>query len=484
MKFDDPRVQAAAAKAIGSSARTVYGQQLARIALEDEERPVRMAALESLVNQGGPQSIYQLAQIVNDGSRGEDEQARALATSLLIFARLNTARDAGPTYVLRRLTLAALQTPRGPLAFEAVSHAHVLGPEIVERLLEICEDKETSNGVREESCRALARILRYRGHELKSKTETVLLALLHLDPNAANDEEEPILELDARLAQAAADALAEINPEQLLKESGTTSRNALAAFSVRTGCLVFEDRIINSHGDLIAGQAEAAEQNDQRSAATPFVSEPGEKTITILLLSANPTGTSILKLDEETREIMAKIRASEYRDLIRIVTAGAVRPDDLLQAMNEHQPDVVQFSGHGRQHKGILICDARGNARAIDGETLAALFESTQSNVQVVVLNACYSQPQAQAIAAVVPCVIGMKGTIVDRAAFVSSFYSALGFGHSVEIAFKQGLARLRLEGIPRSHIPSLITRANVKASEIVPVTASRSNRRIGPSKS
>jgi hypothetical protein len=637
LKCEDLKVRAAAALAIGNSARTVYGQQLGRIALEDEDRSVRIAALQSLVNQGGPQSIYQLAQIVNDGSRGEDEQARALATSLLIFARLNAARDAAAISVLSRLTLAALQTPRGPLAFEAVSHAHLLGTEIVERLVEICQDEEASNAVREESCRSLARILRYREHEVKSKMEAVLPALLRLDPNATNDEEQPIIDPHARLAQAAADALAEINPERLLQEPGTTSRNALAAFSVRTGCLVFEDRIIGAHGGAFAGETETSDgasgnlessrisggdrmldkaqiflsyaREDEakvkalyrelteaglniwmdterlvpgqqwpseieralkhsdvviiclshvsiqkrgfmqrelkktldrlqekletdiyliparlddceipeslsniqwvdlfkeggtgqliraiRTALSPaegskrpypisggtrVIPKSKDSKIKILLLSANPAGTGTLKLDEETREIMAKVRASAHHNIIQIVTAGAVRPDDLLQAMNEHEPHVVHFSGHGSRDEGILVCDETGNAKAIGGDALAALFESTQSNVQVVVLNACYSRPQAEAIATVVPCVIGMKGTIGDRAAraFAASFYSALGFGHSVAVAFKQGLARLKLEGIQvegvlQSDIPNLITRSDVNASEIVPVTA------------
>jgi HEAT repeat protein len=469
LKCEDPKVRAAAATAIGFSAKTVYGDRLVRLALDDGDRSVRNAALQSLGRQGNGQSIYQLATIFDDNSRDEDEKARVLATSVLIFERLHAARDAGLLAVLRRLLLAGLQKLRGVLAQEAVTHSHILGSEFLGRLVEICHDDEASDTIRVEACYSLARIMRYREHPLKPNVESGLLDLLRREPNAPPDEEQVNVNTRTRLAQAAADALTEINPETLLNEPGTTSRNALAAFSVRTGALVFTDRIISAHGKLIAGQAAAAEQSDQSSAGQAVISKPREKAIKILLLSANPTGTSTLKLDEETREIMAKIRASEHRDLFRIVIAGAVRPADLLQAMNEHQPHVVQFSGHGGEHgEGILICDESGNSKAINGESLAALFESTQKNVQVVVLNACYSQPQAQAVAAVVPCVIGLKDTIGDRAAFASSFYSALGFGHSVEIAFKQGLARLKLEGIPPRHIPNLITRTGVKASEIV----------------
>jgi hypothetical protein len=202
------------------------------------------------------------------------------------------------------------------------------------------------------------------------------------------------------------------------------------------------------------------------------MSKPKEKRVKILLFSAIPAGTGALKLDEEVRDIKKKVQAAAHRDLIQIEFAPAARPGDLLEEMNRHEPHVVQFSGHGSEEGGILVCDDRGNARAVGGEALASLFESTEVNVQVVVLSACYSRPQAEAVAAVVPCVIGMKGAIGDRAArmFASAFYGALGFGRSVEVSFKQGLTALRLEGIAQSDLPDLITRSGFKASEIVPV--------------
>jgi len=194
--------------------------------------------------------------------------------------------------------------------------------------------------------------------------------------------------------------------------------------------------------------------------------------VNILLLSANPIITSVLKLDEEMRAIMQKVRAADHRDLINIVIAGAVRPDDLLQAMNEHRPHVVHFSGHGSETEGIVVCDERGNPKTVSREALVALFESTRSNVQAVLLNSCYSRAQAEAIVSVVPCAVGMKGTIEDEAAlaFAASFYRAVAFGHSVGTAFKQGVAALLLEGIEQGDVPELIVQKGMDASEVVVV--------------
>ncbi len=38
---------------------------------------------------------------------------------------------------------------------------------------------------------------------------------------------------------------------------------------------------------------------------------------------------------------------AEYRDSVELESRWAVRPSDLLQALNEAEPRVVHFSGHG-----------------------------------------------------------------------------------------------------------------------------------------
>ena len=57
--------------------------------------------------------------------------------------------------------------------------------------------------------------------------------------------------------------------------------------------------------------------------------------IKVLFLSSNPESTSTLKLDEEIRSIAEKIRASDHRDALELISLWAVRPDDLLQELNK-----------------------------------------------------------------------------------------------------------------------------------------------------
>ena len=53
--------------------------------------------------------------------------------------------------------------------------------------------------------------------------------------------------------------------------------------------------------------------------------------VKVLFLAANPINTQQLRLDVEIREITDKIRASDGRDSLEIISRWAVRPDDLLQ---------------------------------------------------------------------------------------------------------------------------------------------------------
>jgi hypothetical protein len=192
-----------------------------------------------------------------------------------------------------------------------------------------------------------------------------------------------------------------------------------------------------------------------------------------LFLAAYPD-VSPLKLDEEIRAITQKIRAAEYRDTIDLVSAWAVRPDDLLQTFNEHKPHIVHFSGHGSPSGEIILVDenlvnGKRVSKSVSPVAIKALFQTFKDNVQVVLLNACYSRIQAEAIRDVIDCVIGMNTAIGDQAAitFAASFYRALGFGRSVKEAFEQGKVALLLENIPENNTPELLCKPGIDPAQV-----------------
>jgi CHAT domain-containing protein len=179
--------------------------------------------------------------------------------------------------------------------------------------------------------------------------------------------------------------------------------------------------------------------------------------VKILFLAADPCEENTLALEEEIRAISSKIRMAEHRDTLELLSAHAVRPDDLQQLLLQHQPHVVHFSGHGSRAEQLILKDG-GRPRSLSKDSLVGLFELLKDNLRVVVLNACHTKPQAEAIAEVIDCAIGMNTAIGDKAAivFAAAFYQALGFGRDVQTAFKLGRNALELEGIPEEQTPEL----------------------------
>lgn len=185
----------------------------------------------------------------------------------------------------------------------------------------------------------------------------------------------------------------------------------------------------------------------------------------ILILAANPKATSRLRLDEEVREIELGLQRAQKRDQFVIKSRWALRSIDFRRALLDVEPEIVHFSGHGEEDGGLAFEDEKGQVKFVDAEGLAGLFKLFTQQVECVVLNACYSEIQAKAIARHVNYVIGMSQEIGDRAAiaFTVAFYDALGAGRCVEFAYKFGCAAIRLEGIPENLTPKLLTKDHLR---------------------
>jgi WD40 repeat protein len=226
--------------------------------------------------------------------------------------------------------------------------------------------------------------------------------------------------------------------------------------------------------------------------------------IKVLIFAANPPGTDRLDLGREFREIDEEVRHGEYRDSLEVIFVPGARPKDLLRKLNKERPQVVHFSGHGsgdeiifleqedenqqdaaptstslRSGRDMKVEDActpqaigppdmpqHGSQRG-----LAEVLRSCDAgNIQVVVLNACHTRFLAAAIGETIDCVVSMEKEISDRSAirFAASFYGALAFGHSVQRAFDQAVARLKVERTFEELTPTLLVRQGVNAEKLV----------------
>lgn len=185
----------------------------------------------------------------------------------------------------------------------------------------------------------------------------------------------------------------------------------------------------------------------------------GDTPIRILFLASNPLDTPQLRLDAEMHAIDQALQRAEFRQRFEIKQQWAVQITDIQNHLLRYKPDIVHFSGHGSQTHEIVLEDRNGNSHPVSPRALSQLFAVLKDNIRCVVLNACYSLPQAEAIAHSIDCVIGMSHAIGDQAglSFATAFYQALGFGRDVQTAFDLGCLEIDLEGLAEPEAPRLI---------------------------
>jgi sugar/nucleoside kinase (ribokinase family) len=178
----------------------------------------------------------------------------------------------------------------------------------------------------------------------------------------------------------------------------------------------------------------------------------------ILVLAANPKDTKRLRLDKEIREIKNGLERAQKRDEFDFEQQLAARPQDVRRAMLDFRPNIVHFCGHGEGIEGITLEDEAGQAKLVSTEALAGLFELFAEKMECVVLNACYSEAQAEAISQHIDYVVGMSKSIGDNAAieFAVAFYDALGAGESIEFAYNLARNAIQLAGLPEHLTPVL----------------------------
>ncbi len=190
--------------------------------------------------------------------------------------------------------------------------------------------------------------------------------------------------------------------------------------------------------------------------------------VRILVVAANPLGSSPLKLDHEVKTIQEALRRSRKRDNFEVEYRLAATPSELRRALLDLEPHVLHFSGHGAGDRGLLFVSDEsassiyrsegGEVRSrsansneikfVPAQPLANLLQLCEDHLECVVLNACYSDVQGDAIAVNIPFTIGMRDVVEDHVAikFSQGFYDAIGAGKGYESAFKWGKVAIEFD--------------------------------------
>jgi WD40 repeat protein len=190
----------------------------------------------------------------------------------------------------------------------------------------------------------------------------------------------------------------------------------------------------------------------------------------ILILAANPKNTVRLRLDQEVRDIEQGLQLAAQRDKFTLQQKWAVRSRDIRLAVLDFRPNIIHFSGHGSETEGLSFEDEVGKEKFVTADALGGLFKLFANHVECVLLNACYSEVQANAIAQHIDYVIGMNQAIADKAAleFAVGFYDALARydpqydgDSTIEFAFNIACSSISLAGVSGASIPVLIKNPN-----------------------
>jgi hypothetical protein len=190
----------------------------------------------------------------------------------------------------------------------------------------------------------------------------------------------------------------------------------------------------------------------------------------IIMLMANPAKTASLKLRDEYYMIQQSVQ--HHKDKFAVYSDEQVTPADILKAAThpDRLPWCLHFSGHGKygdpkirkmledakqnnpegkttleDGSGLIVAsEDKRSYKIMPTRALDAIFKSLKRNVpslELVVLNACYSEVQANVISQHGFYVVGAKDKIADTAsrAFSDVFYDTLAKGSDLKKAVEFG---------------------------------------------
>ncbi len=157
---------------------------------------------------------------------------------------------------------------------------------------------------------------------------------------------------------------------------------------------------------------------------------------------------------------------------IELKSVWVTRLQEIQRTMLYFQPNIVHFLGYGQNKPGILFEDESGQIQLVKAEALARLFALFAEQLECVILDACYSETQAQVLTQHVSYVIGISQEFTSYSLpksqdfgakmareFTVAFYEALGLGKSFEFAYQLACNAMYLADIPEQFMPVLLTK-------------------------
>jgi hypothetical protein len=211
-----------------------------------------------------------------------------------------------------------------------------------------------------------------------------------------------------------------------------------------------------------------------RPARTPSLRAPMPRkgaNWKIAMLIASPIGQTPIDVSLEAREVEIERRKARNGGAFELKVYPAAGSESLVTALNDDDPDVVHFSGHGGEGAIILdnetIRDVGG--QTVEARTLARILKTASRRPRLLVLNACESAADAEALTEAVDTVIAMTAVVPDSTAYSYSrrLYAALFAGLSIARAHEQACAVLSIDDPDGASLPVLVAASGVDPGKV-----------------
>ncbi len=209
------------------------------------------------------------------------------------------------------------------------------------------------------------------------------------------------------------------------------------------------------------------------SVSSDYESQPKDKPIQkkkILIIESQPNNLTDTEANNGISGIVEAWKGSINREAFEEPKIKlATNKIKLLQILYEELPDILHFSLHTDEIKGLIFRDTDGNKDYMDKnefqDTIKNLFR--KKHLDLVFVNSCTSSVYTKSIKPYVNYAIGMKDLIPPEVAnlFATEFYKNFFTTKSVEDAFKVGKHALKHDktlalpeniDIPKHKIPKL----------------------------
>jgi hypothetical protein len=170
----------------------------------------------------------------------------------------------------------------------------------------------------------------------------------------------------------------------------------------------------------------------------------------ILLLTANATHPeNHLRLEEELRTIVDSLARARAREHFTWRISPAVTFSRVVHDLDDENPTIVHFSGHGNHEGGIVLRSDQGHENPVAPELIAGAFAGLRAPPRLVVFATCNSAELARLTSTHVAHAIGFVGEVEDATArkFSEVFYERLASREDFDVPFAFDRAKLATLG-------------------------------------